>query len=141
MPAFVSFLLAALFGAGLVIGGMTQPAKIIGFLDPFGDWDPSLVCVMGGALFVYAPVYRWLIRRRQTSLLGEQFRLTTKRDIDGKLMGGALLFGIGWGIGGFCPGPALAAAGALVPSALLFSAAMFAGLGLGELLKARSTAK
>jgi len=133
----VAFVLALLFGAGLVIGGMTQPEKIVGFLDPFGAWDPSLILVMAGALAVYMPVYQLIIRKRPSPLFGDQFRLATRQHIDRRLIIGALLFGVGWGLGGFCPGPAIAAFGAFVPSAVLFTVAMFFGFGLGELLEAR----
>lgn len=120
-----AFLSGALFAAGLVLGGMTQPSKVLGFLDLFGDWDPSLALVMGGALLVHAPLYR-LIRRRSAPILEAKFYLPTRRDLDLRLIGGAALFGVGWGLGGYCPGPGLAS---LVSGreALVFVAAMIVG--------------
>ncbi len=131
----VSFLLSVLFGMGLVMGGMTQPAKVIGFLDIFGHWDPSLMCVMAGALAVYMPVYQWLVRKRARPLLGEQFLIGTPQSIDRRLILGAALFGAGWGLAGFCPAPAITALGAGVSSAAIFTVAMCVGFGLGELFR------
>ena len=106
LRALVAFLAGALFAAGLVIGGMTQPAKVIGFLDFFGDWDPSLVFVMGGAVAVHFVLYR-LILRRGGPLLGGAFEIPQRRDLSPSLLAGAALFGVGWGLGGYCPGPGL----------------------------------
>ena len=96
-----------LFGAGLTISQMVNPAKVAGFLDVAGDWDPSLALVMGGALTVTAICYR-LTMRRGAPLLASDFRLPTAEDVDARLIGGAALFGVGWGLAGFCPGPAIA---------------------------------
>ena len=125
-----------LFGVGLVVGGMTIPSKIVGFLNFFGDWDPSLVFVMAGAIAVYLPAYR-LITKRSKPILEEVFVLPSRRDIDGRLLVGAAIFGAGWGLGGFCPGPALTSLGGLSEAALTFVPAMFAGFGIVALINRR----
>lgn len=117
----------ALFGAGLAISGMTNPAKVTGFLDLFGAWDPSLACVMVGAIASYWLTTR-LARRRAVPLLGGDFPGPPSNTIDARLVVGAALFGIGWGLLGFCPGPAVANLGALRPAALAFVPAMIAGM-------------
>lgn len=117
-----------LFGAGLLIGGMTQPSKVVGFLDLAGDWDPSLAFVMGGAIGVFLPLFR-LINRRRAPLYAASFALPTRRDLDAPLLLGAALFGIGWGLAGYCPGPALTALAAPQSSAIVV-VSMFAGFGL-----------
>ena len=103
----LALLLGALFAAGLTLAGMTDPAKVIGFLDVGGNWDPSLALVMGAAIAVYMPVY-FLVRRRPRPHMGERFAIPAETPIDARLVGGAALFGAGWGLAGFCPGPALA---------------------------------
>jgi uncharacterized membrane protein YedE/YeeE len=118
-----------LFGLGLVLSGMTQPEKVIGFLDVTGAWDPSLALVMGGALLVHAPVYR-LIRRRTSPLFEIAFTVPTRNDLDSSLFAGAALFGAGWGLGGYCPGPAVVSASGGATQAALFTAAMLAGMAL-----------
>lgn len=120
------FFSGLVFAVGLVLGGMTQPQNIIGFLDVFGDWQPSLAFVMFGAVLVHSIAYR-LILRRSKPLLAARFLIPKRSDIDAKLVVGAALFGVGWGLGGFCPGPALVATGALIPDAAVFVAAMAAG--------------
>lgn len=100
-------LAGSLFGVGLLISQMTNPSKVLAFLDIFGDWDPSLAFVMGGALLVTFVGYR-LVLRRSLPLYSPEFRLPTRSDIDLRLVSGAALFGIGWGLAGLCPGPALA---------------------------------
>jgi hypothetical protein len=124
-----AFLGGLLFGTGLAISGMTQPAKIVGFFDFAGNWDPSLGFVMGGALLVYTPIYRAVVRRWHRPIWAPSFSLPTRKDIDWRLITGSGLFGVGWGIGGYCPGPALTSVGARSHDALIFGAAMLIGLG------------
>ena len=114
------------FGAGLTVAGMTNPAKVLGFLDVFGAWDPTLAFVMGAALAVYAAGYQ-ISRRMQHSLLGDEFGILTLRDLDPSLIGGAALFGVGWGLVGLCPGPALAGLASGRSELLIFAGAMVAG--------------
>lgn len=117
----------ALFGVGLLTSGMTQPAKVVGFLDVTGAWDPSLAFVIGGAVAVYAVLFR-IVKRRSYPWFAGTFHLPTRNDIDLALLAGSALFGIGWGLGGLCPGPALvAAAGGSLP-ALAFVGAMIVGM-------------
>ena len=138
MNAKVSSLFAGLlFGVGLAVSGMTLPEKVIAFLDIFGEWDPSLAFVMGGALLTYALGFRW-ISGWEKPLFDVQFHLPTATTIDRRLLIGAGIFGVGWGIGGFCPGPALTAVGSLSYSAVVFVAAMFVGMGLQHALARRS---
>jgi uncharacterized protein len=117
------------FGLGLAVSGMMNPAKVIGFLDVAGDWDPTLVFVMGGALLVTVPGYRVILKRRRPVLAGG-FSLPTKKSVDAPLILGSTLFGVGWGLVGFCPGPAVAAIGTGLPAVLGFVAAMIAGMAL-----------
>jgi hypothetical protein len=128
--AFVSGLI---FAIGLGLGGMTQPAKVTAFLDFAGNWDPSLAFVMGGAVLVYAPLYH-LIRRRSTPLFASTFSVPTRTDLDPRLLGGAALFGIGWGLGGFCPGPAVTSLASGHISVVTFVASMLAGMYLFKLI-------
>ena len=128
----VAAVLAGLvFGAGLAVSGMVNPEKVLGFLDltaiPAGGWDPSLAFVMGGALIVAAPAFAFA-RRRAAPLLAETFYLPEKRSIDRALIVGSALFGIGWGLVGFCPGPAIAALGLDGWQAPLFALAMLVGM-------------
>jgi uncharacterized protein len=118
-----------LFGVGLVVSQMIDPGKVLGFLDITGRWDPSLALVMAGALAVAVPGFR-LARGRGTPALGGQFAAPASRTIDRKLIGGAALFGVGWGLVGFCPGPAIAALALLRWEAALFVVAMLAGAAL-----------
>jgi uncharacterized membrane protein YedE/YeeE len=122
-------LAGALFGAGLVISGMTRPARILGFLDPLGGWDPSLAFVMAGAVAVYALAYA-VIRRRARPWFEARFHVPVRADIDAPLLAGAAVFGIGWGLGGLCPGPGIVAAAGGSTSALAFVLAMVAGMHL-----------
>lgn len=116
-----------LFGVGLVVSGMTQPQKVLDFLDPLGHFDPSLMLVMVGAIGVHLPAYH-AIRRRTAPLYAARFEVPTRRDIDPALLVGALLFGAGWGLGGYCPGPALVALPAGHSATIVFVAAMLAGM-------------
>ncbi len=132
---FIASLLSGLvFGLGLIISGMANPAKVLGFLDLAGAWDPSLAFVMGGAIGVGAVAFAVAARRR-LSLLGAEMKLPTNRAIDRRLAIGSLLFGVGWGIAGFCPGPALVALGMGEVKAAIFVAAMLAGMGIFECLE------
>ncbi|MFT4978373.1 MAG: putative membrane protein YedE/YeeE [Myxococcota bacterium] len=119
------------FALGLGISGMTRPDKVVGFLDLTGSWDPSLAFVMLGAIAVHFVAYR-LVPRMGSPLLGGRFGIPTRRDIDLRLVAGAVLFGAGWGIGGFCPGPALVSVTGGMPTAILFVVAMLGGMGLFE---------
>jgi uncharacterized protein len=136
MHRISEFLTGLLFGVGLLLSGMTDPGKVIGFLDLAGSWDPSLALVMGGAVLVGLFAFA-LARRRTASLLGAAIRLPDSRDIDRRLLGGSLIFGIGWGLAGFCPGPALVALGSGHAKALVFVLAMLAGMFLFELIERR----
>ena len=128
MKMLLGALLSGLiFGAGLVISGMTQPTKVLGFLDVFGVWDPTLAFVMGGALAVALPGF-WLARSRERPLLAKQFRWPTRKDIDAPLVSGAVLFGIGWGLVGLCPGPAIVNLATFMPQVFLFAVAMAVGM-------------
>ncbi len=123
----VAFGAGGLFGAGLLVAGMTRPSKVLGFLDLAGAWDPSLAFVMLGAIAVFAIGFR-LIAGRGAPLMAERFDLPARREIDRRLIAGAALFGVGWGLAGFCPGPALVTAGSGSVTALIFVAAMTAGM-------------
>lgn len=128
MKMLLGALLSGLvFGFGLVISGMTQPAKILGFLDIFGVWDPTLAFVMGAALAVSLPGF-YFARRRERPLLTAHFRWPTRREIDAPLIGGAALFGIGWGLVGLCPGPAIVNLATFLPQIIVFVVAMGAGM-------------
>ena len=139
MPVLTALLAGLVFGLGLILSGMANPAKVLGFLDVAGSWDPSLALVMLGAIAVGLLAFT-AARRRTKSLLGLPMRLPSSTDIDGRLLGGGLLFGIGWGIAGFCPGPALVAVGMGELKAVVFVGAMLLGMGIYELLERRPTA-
>ncbi len=121
------------FGLGLAVSGMMNPAKVIGFLDVAGDWDPTLAFVMGGALLVAVPAYRF-IPKRGRPVLEEGFSLP-KKAVDAPLIWGSALFGVGWGLVGFCPGPAVAALGTGLAPVFAFVAAMLAGMALHSWLR------
>ena len=134
---FIAALLSGLvFGLGLLVSGMANPAKVLGFLDLGGLWDPSLAFVMGGAIAVAAVAFA-VARRRSVSLLGTAMHLPSARQIDRRLVGGSLLFGVGWGVAGFCPGPALVGVGMGLAQAWVFVAAMLVGMGLFAWLERR----
>ena len=122
-----AFAAGLIFAVGLALGGMTDPRKVMSFLDITGGWDPSLAFVMGGAILVYAPGYR-LVTRRERPWLDTRFHLPTRHDIDTRLVLGGVLFGAGWGLGGFCPGPALVSLMSFGPGALVFGGAMLVGM-------------
>lgn len=123
----------ALFGAGLTISGMTDPARVRGFLDVLGRWDPTLVFVIGGAVLVMAIAWR-IQSRMKSPLFGEKFSLPDRRDFDGRLIAGSALFGVGWGVAGLCPGPAIASLALSPLSVLPFLIAMLAGMAVHNLL-------
>jgi uncharacterized membrane protein YedE/YeeE len=125
--AFISFLCGLVFGAGLIVSQMTNPEKVIGFLDVSGDWDPSLALVMVGAVVVFALAYR-LALRRHVPLFDDRFLPPEKATVERPLIIGSLMFGVGWGIAGFCPGPALVSSGFGDPRVWAFVAAMMVGI-------------
>ncbi len=127
-----SFFSGLLFAAGLGIAGMTKPAKVVGFLDVFGAWDASLAFVMLGAIAVHSVAYR-LVVRRSVPLFAETFHLPTRTDLDPRLLGGSALFGMGWALAGFCPGPGLVAAASGGVSAIAFVVGMVFGVRLEHL--------
>jgi uncharacterized membrane protein YedE/YeeE len=131
-----AFLSGLVFGLGLIVSGMANPAKVLGFLDLAGRWDPSLAFVMLGAIAVGVVAFA-AARRRAVSFLGAVMRLPASQQVDRRLMVGGAVFGIGWGIGGFCPGPALVALGMGQDKALVFVVAMLGGMVIFELLERR----
>jgi len=132
----ISLISGIIFGLGLIISGMANPAKVLSFLDLTGNWDPSLAFVMAGALFIgfFAFLYA---ARRKTTLLGKELKLPSSTKIDRRLVLGSILFGTGWGLAGFCPGPALVGLAMGLPEALVFVVAMLAGMALFELIERR----
>ncbi|MBM3407494.1 MAG: hypothetical protein FJY25_09190 [Betaproteobacteria bacterium] len=136
MERLSEFFIGLLFGVGLILAGMTDPAKVIGFLDLAGAWDPSLAFVMGGAILVGLFAFG-VAKRRTTSVFGGAMQLPTSRDIDRRLVAGSLMFGAGWGLAGFCPGPALVSVGAGQPKAVVFTLAMLLGMVIFEVLERR----
>lgn len=130
MRAFLGLLSGLVFGIGLILSGMANPAKVLNFLDLAGSWDPSLALVMAGAVAVSFVGFR-LVWWRRAPVLMDRFDLPTARAVDPHLVAGAAIFGIGWGIGGFCPGPALTSIALAAPGTLVFVPAMLAGLWLG----------
>ena len=137
MAGIVAVVTGLLFGAGLAASGMTNPEKVQGFLDLTGVWDPSLIFVMGGAVVVTLISFRFILKLSRP-VFSEQFHMPSSTSIDTRLIIGAALFGIGWGLVGYCPGPALAAIAYLNSDVMIFLVAMFVGAFLGqELLKPR----
>jgi uncharacterized protein len=135
MKSFIYLLLGLLFGLGLAYSGMTDPAKVLGFLDLLGDWDPTLIFVMTSGVTTTMLAYFFILKRRP--LLADSFCLPTLRHIDRNLVVGAILFGTGWGLYGYCPGPAIAALSYLHTDTFLFVAAMCTGVFLQNLQKKR----
>lgn len=133
MQRALEFLVGLVFGWGLLLSGMTDPGKVQGFLDLAGSWDPSLALVMGGAIAVGVFAFAWA-KRRSTTFLGRAVRLPTSRVIDRRLVVGSLIFGAGWGLAGFCPGPAIVTTASGEFKALVFVAAMLTGMVGFELL-------
>ncbi|MDN4061255.1 YeeE/YedE family protein [Massilia sp. YIM B02769] len=134
MNILMALIVGLVFGIGLIVSGMTDPAKVIGFLDLAGNWDPSLAFVMGGAILVGLVAFRFAAKRER-SLLGEAMRLPTATQIDRRLVLGSLAFGAGWGLAGYCPGPALASLATGDAKPWIFALAMVAGMSLFELLE------
>ena len=128
-----SLIVGAILGAGLAVSQMMNPAKVIAFLDIAGDWDPTLAFVMVGSILAAIPGFT-LARKRSAPALGDSFQIATRRDIDMKLVAGAVVFGVGWGLAGFCPGPALAALSSGLPPVFAFVGAMLAGMLLFRLV-------
>lgn len=136
MERISEFVVGLLFGLGLILAGMTDPAKVIGFLDLAGAWDPSLALVMGGAILVGLFAFG-AAKRRTTSMFGGAMQLPTSRDIDRRLIAGSVMFGAGWGLAGFCPGPAIVSVGAGNSKAIVFTLAMLLGMVVFEMLERR----
>ncbi|HSV78516.1 MAG TPA: YeeE/YedE family protein [Ramlibacter sp.] len=134
MVVLLSFLAGLVFGLGLIVSGMANPAKVLGFLDLAGAWDPSLALVMAGAVAVGLPAFA-IARRRASSVLGLPMQLPARGAISSRLVAGSLLFGIGWGLAGFCPGPAIVALGMGEVKAAVFVAAMLAGMAGFEVVE------
>nr|WP_295082929.1 YeeE/YedE family protein [uncultured Roseateles sp.] len=137
MRLLLALLSGLLFGLGLLLSGMTDPAKVKGFLDLFGAWDPSLALVMGGAIAVGLLAFA-RAKRRERSWSGDRMEIPQDRRIDRRLIGGGVLFGIGWGVAGFCPGPALVALSSGLPEAWIFVPAMLLGMGLYDFFSTRN---
>ena len=128
MKQLFALLSGLIFGFGLIVSGMSDPAKVLNFLDVFGTWDPSLAFVMGGAIAVTAPGFAWLTRSRSRPFFDTEFRIPDRTDLDPKLMAGAVLFGTGWGIASLCPGPGFAALAIEPAKAAAFVVAMLGGM-------------
>ena len=129
MNKLISLISGIIFGIGLVISEMINPAKVLGFLDLFGNWDPSLAFVMIGALIVSSPLFH-LIKNKDKPLLAEKFNYSKNKQINNKLITGSVLFGAGWGLGGLCPGPAISSLALLNINSIIFVFAMFIGFYL-----------
>lgn len=140
MRLLSGFIVGLIFGVGIAVSGMINPAKVLNFFDVAGTWDPSLAFVMGGALLTTFIGYR-LVLRREAPLIEARFQLPTARDIDARLVGGSAVFGIGWGIAGFCPGAAVPALGSGKWEVALFVVALLAGLWLARRVRDRPTGK
>jgi uncharacterized membrane protein YedE/YeeE len=133
----ITLLAGTVFGAGLTIGGMTDPARVRGFLDLFGAWDPTLAFVMGGAVIVMAIAWR-IVPGLARPLFEDGFHIPARTDLDAKLLGGAAIFGIGWGVAGLCPGPGFAALAIEPVGAAIFVAALLGGMALHRLMEGRA---
>ena len=138
MQRIFEFLIGLVFGLGLILSGMSNPGKVLGFLDLAGNWDPSLAFVMGGAILVGLIAFQ-VARKRTQTFLGGALKLPNRTDIDKRLVLGSLAFGVGWGLAGFCPGPALVSLGSGQIKGLIFVAAMVAGMGIYELLNRKTS--
>jgi len=140
MGIAVQALAGLIFGLGLVVSGMANPAKVLNFLDVAGTWDPSLAFVMGGAVAVVWVGYRWVLAWPKP-LFAAQFQVPSRRDIDLRLLVGPAIFGLGWGLSGLCPGPALTSIGLAAPGVLVFVPAMLAGMAAARWLARRQDAR
>lgn len=138
MNTLFAFVFGLLFGVGMIVAGMANPAKVLGFLDLAGLWDPSLALVMGGAIAVGVGAFA-IARRRTVSLLGLAMQLPSARHIDKRLVGGNVLFGIGWGLAGICPGPGLVLLGAGMTEGMIFVVAMLTGMAVYEIIERSRT--
>jgi hypothetical protein len=127
MQALAGFFSGVIFGIGLALSGMAQPGKVLAFLDVTGNWDPSLALVMGGAIAVFAPLFRFIVREKEPVYM-RQFVVAAGGRIDAPLLFGSVIFGVGWGLGGYCPGPGLVSAGSGAVTGQVFAAAMVAGM-------------
>lgn len=136
MRSFVAFAAGLLFALGLGVAGMTSPAKVLAFLNVNGAWDPSLLFVMGGAVLVYGMGYR-LVRRRSEPVLDKEFHVPSSREVTPALLGGSALFGVGWGLAGYCPGPALVSLATLSLRPILFAGGMLLGMAMFYVLNRR----
>src|SRR6056297_391848 len=135
----ITYLIGLIFGLGIMISGMANPAKVINFFDVAGSWDPSLIFVMGGALVVTFIGYRLIFGKGPAKpVMDDSFHVPQNRVIDARLLGGSAIFGVGWGIAGFCPGGALPAVGSLKPEVLIFTAALIAGIFIAKALQAQA---
>lgn len=140
MRIVVNYLIGLVFGIGISISGMANPAKVLNFFDVAGSWDPSLAFVMGGALITTMIGYRYVLKR-PVPVLDEKFQIPTRRDLDLPLVAGSAVFGIGWGIAGFCPGGAIPAIGTGRMEVILFMAALLAGILTAKSLQHRQAKK
>jgi uncharacterized membrane protein YedE/YeeE len=140
MRLLSAFIVGLVFGAGIAISGMINPAKVLNFFDIAGTWDPSLIFVMGGALVTTFVGYR-VVLRRDAPVIEERFQLPTARDIDARLVGGSAVFGVGWGIAGFCPGAAVPALGSGKAEVAGFVVALLAGLWVARTVRDRQAGK
>jgi uncharacterized membrane protein YedE/YeeE len=140
MPRIIiTYLIGLVFGLGIMISGMANPAKVLNFFDVAGSWDPSLIFVMGGALVVTFIGYRLIFGKGpEKPVMDHTFHVPQNRTIDARLLGGSAVFGVGWGIAGFCPGAALPAVGSFKPEVLIFTAALIAGIFIAKALQARA---
>ncbi len=140
MRLVICYLIGLCFGIGITVSGMINPAKVLNFFDFSGTWDPSLAFVMGGALLVTFVGYR-LVLKRSNPLMSDRFHLPTRRDLDQRLIGGSAVFGIGWGIAGFCPGGSLPAIGTGLPVVMIFVAALISGIFAAKIWLGFATGK
>ena len=140
MRNILTLISGLLFGTGLILSGMANPAKVQNFLDLFGTWDPSLAFVMGGAIMVTMPGF-WLVQKRPTPFFSDMFHMPTRTDFDARLIAGAATFGVGWGLGGFCPGPAVTSLPLGSTGTLIFIATMLLGMIAAKYVASPSTAQ